>query len=248
MRLCELGSRCATRSAACSTGTTTGELSRTKRILVNPSSETVMASEELPTLYRYLRNREHALDFAKGRIWLPSLRDIREYAGDPEDGTASYRIDFVGEGGTSVKVANRNMYAMGVPISLGPNVADIAVYTGDGPGYALCMSHLGNDPFLLREFGPHCIQITEPDTVLFALHQLVEAKHGWASGDCRRQAYSGRKFSNNDVVPVAGFTSTPDFEREQEYRARWDLMPGENAVSQLFALDGVQHLLKIVSP
>lgn len=174
------------------------------------------------SVYRRFKEKEWADDLLKGVVWLPtfaSIRDPEHPRADVAEGTAKWEIPDLTPDAPREKALQvlTNMEKVGF---LAGDVATLqnvtfknCVHTSEAHGYVLCTSRNAK----LKQFGPHCVRIMNPDLfgnlIFSALEELFgsggQGAHGWVP--------YGRVGS--DIQPPNPyFVGTDNNKPEEEYR------------------------------
>jgi hypothetical protein len=180
-------------------------------------------------VYRYLRERDHALALLEGRVWLSTLEGLRRGdhpRGDVDEGT--YRLavtDYHTEdkSAEAEKVRQRLAPMVSMEGAVNCSVTNVKYTNQLIDAYVMCTSTV-NDKFMRDRFGEHCVRIS--DLIGFvtacgnslAQHIGEDAIAFWGAMDyCGRNAVDamGPEMTNLAFMNVKGNAS------EKEYRLLW---------------------------
>lgn len=188
------------------------------------------ARKVISGVYRYFDNEEHAEAFARGEIFISTLKRCREYEhptqGDHEEGFERYNTGRPITGGSS----DTDFVAMAakVGIRVGPGVDNLTLANNESvsylhDAYVLCTTLKAFKGEQLKTFGKYCVKIND----LARFHVEVTKALALISTISRAVrgeiVYKERFYKEFEASPgLIGFVKPPDkYSDQKEYRFLW---------------------------
>jgi hypothetical protein len=180
---------------------------------VNP--RIVVRQKRLPTLYRLLGNKEHAVQFMDGSIRLSTLSACR-YAPDgsrrdPGEGTVRINAD-----------------------------PPVVRYTD---GLVLCATSSWPSPALIAGFGRYCIEIRQPHSLFMAITEALRKRYAIDYAILSHVRYVGRDFYNEYETPShAGLLKPRDgYYGQREARMLWAIAEARTVHPRVIGIGDVRE-------
>jgi hypothetical protein len=201
------------------------------------------------SLYRYFGRPEWADDFVRGRLKVSTLQECRRHEDatrrDPREGITFERIDNVATNDPAeaaevlammnIRANVRGLYAHG-------NVVERRL----DDAMVLCFSLEYSDQ-LASHMGQYCVEVIRTEAFFRGLTDAL-ARHGQVilDGTADRVYYDAHDLNAQNrhlrADRAPGFTKTPDFSLEKEYRMLW--VPTNPRAPFLFAAPELYGLSK----
>jgi hypothetical protein len=180
------------------------------------------------SLYRYFGRPEWADDFVRGRLKVTTLEECRRHEDatrrDPREGHTFERIDNVATNDpteAAEALAMMNIRSRVCGLYAHGNVAERRL----DDAMVLCFSLEFSDE-LATHMGQYCVEVIRTEAFFRGLTDAL-ARHGQVvlDGTADRVYYDAHdlNFQNRHARAgrTLGFTKTPNFSREMEYRMLW---------------------------
>ncbi|WP_152416355.1 hypothetical protein [Pseudomonas sp. PAMC 26793] len=210
------------------------------------------AQKEVSAVYRYFDKEEHAAAFAKGQIFISTLKRCREYEdplqGDSEEGFERFNTGrrITGNGSDPVFVA----MAARAGIHIAQNAIGVTIennsrttYLHDA--YVLCTTLGFSDDGLSKTFGKYCVKITSVDKFHSVVTSSLTSKAEIIRSLRGQIIYKERSYKEFEDSPgLIGFVKPPDkYASQKEYRFLWYVPDGADISGIVIECPGAVPLL-----
>jgi len=181
------------------------------------------------SVYRYFDREEYAEAFARGEVFISTLKRCREYEdplqGDKEEAYEHYNSGraVTGDGSDPDFVAFAAKCGVRVAEGArGITIVDNTMTTYLADAFVLCTT-LGFVNDLSESFGKYCVKISSVDKFARALTVSLNAKYKLAQSAHGMVSYQGRHYKELENSPgLLGFVKPADpYAPQREYRFLW---------------------------
>jgi len=172
-------------------------------------------------VYRFLKEREHAIAFTRGEVWLSTfetLRNPENPRGDPGEGSQTTHVsemDFSNPAHAATRWRLGSVFG-GDPS--GVRLHNVVVNLTHPDSFLLCTSLEQNEKMRDR-FGAYCVQIADVETFAGLVGRQLASEVPLRRASMGPVRYDGRKRMDDQGMDVdIIFSNAPGNAEEQEFR------------------------------
>ena len=210
------------------------------------------ARKIITTVYRYFDNEDHAAAFARGEVFISTLKRCREYEnplqGDHEEGFERYNTGrtITGNGSDPAFVA----MAARAGIRIGPSSGSVTLTNNQRvsrlhDAYVLCTTMGAFCGDRLEAFGKYCVKINDVGKFHSKLTKslaLVSNISETARGEIIYRERSYKEFE--DSPGLIGFVKPSDkYSNQKEYRFLWYVPVGVNISGLVISCPDISRIV-----
>ncbi len=215
------------------------------------------SGKKLGSIFRFFREYDHAVALSKGDVWISTLEECRAYEnasqGDAGEGTMKYA--FSGElviDGFPTPEQKRIAALSGIHIG-GPGKFVISNSTGSHrlpDGLLLCMTENYSPEIFAKDFGEHCVEITDPISFFKHVTIALWERYHITFNDIDRVRYVGRTYRDFDLPDThPGFLKPAQgYEHQEEVRMLWLSRHGGAVTPGLISVPEVAQYCRLIEP